>query len=395
MGFLDNTTTIELKAKLTPEGRKKLITGSNTLITQFAIGDSDAYYGAFSGLTGGQVPVISGDNSGSDEENGGLNYSLKSIVQYQPLSEKKPVNSTSPNVNINLNSIGYNTTSFSGGTVTQFKVNLNDYLTDTLTNLFYSFSLPITSSQFTTFTATTDSSGGYSDTAYSGLSQKNILVINIDKDEYGEIIDGKTIKLDLTTTASTYSIYGTFESNNESLTSSDSRKYETSSNIETFGPNRTLLFTDGVKKPGNNPSKSWATGYGTNKPFSVNNKQLYNYKNTTTLTADTAIGVAYLDKGFLVITDPTIVNDFDVSNTATTVTFESYRNKVSQSVTCMVDRGEFTTSTNPTFGDGDTIRITEIGLYDIDNTLIAIGKLNKTYYKTPNDFVVFDVTINY
>jgi antirestriction protein ArdC len=44
---------------------------------------------------------------------------------------------------------------------------------------------------------------------------------------------------------------------------------------------------------------------------------------------------------------------------------------------------------------GDTPRITEIGLYDNTGTLIAIGKLNKTYYKPVDDLVAFAITIEY
>jgi len=95
MGFLNNTTTIELKAKLTPEGRAKLISNNNTLITSFSLGDSDAYYGAYSGLTGGQVPEFSGDNGGSNTNNGGVNYVLRSTLKLNAATDKKLVNPAS------------------------------------------------------------------------------------------------------------------------------------------------------------------------------------------------------------------------------------------------------------------------------------------------------------
>ena len=53
MGFLTNTTTIELIAKLTPQGRAKLVSNTNTLITSFSLGDSDAYYSSYTGVYGG------------------------------------------------------------------------------------------------------------------------------------------------------------------------------------------------------------------------------------------------------------------------------------------------------------------------------------------------------
>jgi hypothetical protein len=49
--------------------------------------------------------------------------------------------------------------------------------------------------------------------------------------------------------------------------------------------------------------------YGTVKPFSLNNL-LYNLQTNSNIgvSADTMVGVAYLDKGLIVITDPTIAN---------------------------------------------------------------------------------------
>ena len=108
--------------------------------------------------------------------------------------------------------------------------------------------------------------------------------------------------------------------------------------------------------------------------------------------------ISYLDKGFLVITEPTIVNDFVTGfsgATGTSITFDYDRVSVSQSITCLADRGEFGVSNNPTWSLGDIPRITEIGLFDNTGTLIAIGKLNKTYYKSVDDLVAFAITIEY
>ena len=113
---------------------------------------------------------------------------------------------------------------------------------------------------------------------------------------------------------------------------------------------------------------------------------------------DSPVGIAYLDKGFIVITEPTIVNSFNPiysGSSATTITFDSVRTKVSQSITCIAGRSEFSVSNNPTWSAGDIPRITEVGIFDANNTLIAIGKLNKTYEKPANDFVAFNITIEY
>lgn len=400
MGFLTNTTTIELKAKLTPQGRRKLVTNNNTLITSFALGDSDAFYSVFSGLTGGQVPQVSGDNNGNDVNNGGTNYTLKSIVNYKVTTPRKPVETPSISITSTFQNLGFKTVNFSAGTISQNIVDLNDKNTDPLVNLFYSFSLPFSNNSFNNFTATTVQNGGFANTALSGIAQTKILVIGLGGDEYSELIDGKSIKLDLATTASTYNIYSTYERKGISLINEDSAVFDTSSNLTRFGPNRVLLFSDSIKRPNSDPARTWSTGYAQNKPFSVSAKPLYNFRANTnvSLNADTAVGIAYLDKGFMVITEPSIVNDFDVndiSSSGTVITFDTVRNRVSQSITCIANRGEFGVSNNPTWTSSDVPRITEIGLYDNTNTLIAIGKLNKTYFKPVDDFVAFNITIDY
>ena len=404
MGYLTGTT-IELTAKLTPTGRRKLISNDNSLITNFGLGDSDSYYGAYTGLTMGQVPGMGGNNNGIDINNGGIGYTMRSLLVASPSSTLKPVDPSSISVDTKFKNLGYKFLDYSGGSITQDIVSLNDKSIDSLTNLYYSFDLPITNSDFNLFTGKTRNVGGYLDTAYSGLGQTKILVIGIDNNEYSEVIDGKSIKLDVTTKSgkgtSSFTIYSTYENNNRVSTSLDSDIKEMSANINTFGPNRVLLFSDDIVKPnGGDSTKSWSTGYATNKPFSINGKNRYNFTTNTnlSLSADTPVGIAYLDKGFLVITEPTIVNDFDLSDpssTATTINFNHSRASVSQSITCIAKRGEFGVTTNKTWKNGDTPRITELGLFDNSNQLIAIAKLNETYYKSLDDMVAFNVKIEY
>jgi hypothetical protein len=399
MGFLSSATTIELTAKLTPSGRRKLITGNNTLIQTFSLGDSDSYYGVYTGLTNGQVPGIGGDNAGADINNGGVDYLMRSVLFQDSTTDKKPVEPASITVSTTFDNLGFKT--ITGSSITHNTVALADISSDSLTNLFYSFALPITASQFNNYTGLTDDLGGYANTAFSGLAQNKILVIGVDNNDYAELIDGKTIKLDVTTTASTYSIYGTYENTGRNTSLLDSDVIDTSNRLNIYGPNRALLFSDGIKTPnGGNPSKSWATGYATTKPFSLYGKETYNFKDNSglSLTADTPVGIAYLDKGFIVITDPTIVNDFVVGgtgSTATTLTYNHVRSTVSQSITCVAERGEFGVSSNATWASGDTPRITEIGLFDGSGDLIAIAKLNSSYEKVVDDMVAFNVTINY
>ena len=105
------------------------------------------------------------------------------------------------------------------------------------------------------------------------------------------------------------------------------------------------------------------------------------------------MGIAYLDKGMLVITEPTIVDAFDVSSSATSVTINSVSTNVIQNVTCIAGRGEFGSSSNPTWSTGDPVRVTELGLYDDLNRLIAYGKFDRQVTKTKDGFMSFGIKI--
>lgn len=400
MGFINSATTINIKGKLTPTGRQRLANGASSLITNFILGDSDANYDVFSGLTSGQIPDFSGDNFGLSVNNGGSGYQFRSGLIYKNNLDRKPVQLASSIISTTQRPIGYNTLYYSGNTLTLNKINRNNYNTDVLTNLFYSFGLPINQLTAEPYTATTSLNGGYLDTALSGLASEEILVIGIDSSQYGELIDGKTIKLQLTTLLTNYDIYGTYQNTNAPLTDLDARTTDQSRYLQQFGPNRCLLFSDGIQPPNDNMSYSWSTGYSLAKPFTMNGKRLWNATSNvgSGIVADKAVGVAYLDKGFIVITDPTIVNNFlttGITASATTLTFNSVTSSVSQKITCIADRNEFSVSTNQTFSSGDVPRITEIGLVDDSGNLIAVAKTNRTYYKPVDDIVVFNLTIEY
>ena len=122
MGFLSTATTIQLTAKLTPEGRRRLITNTNSLIDSFSLGDSDINYGAYTGLTTGQVPGVGGDDNGLDVNNGGSGYALRSTLVYGSNTDKKSVDAASITVNTVFEPIGYKTIHYSGNVITQNKI---------------------------------------------------------------------------------------------------------------------------------------------------------------------------------------------------------------------------------------------------------------------------------
>lgn len=402
MGFNNTTTSVNLVAKLTPLGRQRLVSTNNALITSFSLGDSDANYYASLPLNSGEVPSLCG-NVGPVNVSGNsvtTNVNLRSflVVNANGITKK----SVEPqSINIITETISNGQTTTTNSDLTKIIIDRNNLSTDSYVNLFYSFGLPLNTTNDYTYTGITYANGGYSDTAYSGLAQSKILVIGIDNSKYGEMIDGKTVKIELPTTGGTYNIYSTFQNKNDLLTNEDVHNNDTSPNATQINNNIAFLFSDDILKPnGGNSSLSWATGYDTYKPFSLNNKQLFNFQTNSNLalTADTIVGIAYLDKGIVVITDPTIVNNFgDVTTTGittgTTVSFNSISTAIYQNITCIASRGEFGSSTNTTIGALDNPRISEVGLYDNLNNLIAIAKTDRHIVKNINEFLALGIKI--
>lgn len=401
MGYQPTTTTATLTAKLTPLGRQLLVTNTNSLITKFALGDSDANYNTTGLLGSGEVPAIGGNigpnntTSNSSSSDVSIRYPLMVDGLGGNLKNVDPASINVTNVMLKNGQV----VNISGANITQSIINKSNFTTDPLTNLFVSFGLPITESQKKTYTATTFNKGGLADTAYSGFASEKVVVIAINNSQYGENLDGKEIRLTFVNTASTYTIYGTFQNKNLPLTTEDSNYKDTSNESLLLGRSISLLVSDDIMTPnGGDVTKSWGTGFGAAKPFSVSRKSLVNLQTNSNLsqTADTAVGIAYLDKGFLVLTHPTLVNNFDESfsgNSGTSVTINSVSTNVIQNITCIAGRGQFGSSTNPTWSVGDTVRITELGLYDNQNRLIAYGKFDRQVEKTNESFASFGIKI--
>jgi hypothetical protein len=402
MGFNSTATTTTIVAKLTPIGRQRLISTNNALISSFSLGDSDANYYTSLPLNTGEIPALAGEIGPSNTINNSVtsNMVLRSLLMVNSNGvTKKSVESQSINIlsETSLNGL----TTLTGSSLNKIIIDRNNYNTDNLVNLFYSFGLPLNSVNDNLFTGTTNLNGGFSDTAYSALAKTSIVVLGISNDSYGEMIDGKSINIVLPTSAGTYTIYSTFQNKSSQLNTEDARYNETSIQSAKISNNIAFLFSDDIMRPnGGDSSLSWATGSNTNKPFSTNQKQLFNYQTNSNLTqtADTIVGVAYLDKGIIVLTDSTIVNAYTGSSSsvtsATSVTFNSISTSIFQNITCIADRGEFGASTNTTIGNGDSPRISEIGLYDNLGNLIAIAKPDKHIVKNVNEFLALGIKIN-
>ena len=399
MGFNTSASSITLTAKLTPLGRQKLVSTNNSLIATFSLGDSDANYNVPVLLSTGQIPAEAGEVGANSSFSNSTtqNASLKSVLLVNTsgvLRKSVETQSTNISTDVMLNGL----TTVSGANLSQVVINRNNFNTDGLVNLFYSFGLPLNASDDLRYTGTTFVAGGFSDTALSGIDQTNILVLGINNNTYGESLDGRAIRLTLPTTAGTYTIYSTFQNKGTALKIEDANTRDTSVVTSFIDSNIAILVSDNILTPnGGSGSLSWATGFNTVKPFSLNGKQLYNLQTNSNIgaSADTIVGIAYLDKGFIVITHPTILANYDATTAAGAfASFNSSSTSIYQNITCLAGRGEFGSSTNPTFTGSDTPRISEVGLYDNVGNLIAVAKSDRHLTKNINEFKALNIKIS-
>jgi len=431
MGLISSANTITITAKLTKAGRERLIEESNSIITNFVLGDSDANYKTKQPLGSGQIPV----NSGNLGENGAVNNNIDGGIDiksrlYLTNTQRKIKTIEDGSYQLRGELVNVGETIVSGSNLSFLTLDRTDTANDE-TNYFKSLDLPLTDARKAVFSATSQN-GGWLDTAFSGINTDNVLMVNIHSDKFGELIDGKSMKGIIPVATgftsggevsgiTTYTFYSTFVDTNEfSLVTLDN-KYEDetiySSSLFNGGMNITYLVSDDIQKPNNDSSKSWATGYDEYKPFSEKKKELINPTTITEsgINADKILGIAYLDKGMIAFTDPTIVSGIteafnfsgDVNTTTVTnslgftymtgstynLTIDSVLNNLVQNIVCIAGRDEFYRSDNDTWNEGDDVRISEIGLSDVSGQLLAIGKPDRHIIKKKNDFVIFDVQI--
>lgn len=396
MAFTNNITNIEVTAKLTPYGRQQLLSSSSgDLIKKFTLGDSDANYFSTTPLNFGEVPNSSG-SVGFDNTQLNSVHSLvdiKNKVFYNSSgSFFKPVPADSSKV---ISTLKYTAPITYVTSATDYKLISKDDYSSSDVNLLRSIYQPITESELFNFSGLSYSNGGYLNTTLEYISNNDVLLVNLSGSTYGELINGRNVSVNISTSGGTYELFSTFQRTTISNSIQDSNYRETSTNSKTFGENVVYLFSDQIQKPNSDSSKTWGKGFNSLKPFSSKGKEFFNYIDNVSLNLvrDKAVGYVLLDKGFVVITNPDIISDFDLNNDSISVTYGSVSTEVSQEVVCIVERGEFNVSSNPTYSDGENIRVSEIGLYDNNSNLVALGKINKQLELGANQFMAISVKI--
>tara|TARA_R110002110_G_scaffold129382_7_gene309501 strand:+ start:6059 stop:7360 length:1302 start_codon:yes stop_codon:yes gene_type:complete len=358
-------------------------------------------------------------------------------------------------------------------------------------NLYHSFKFPLTSA---------DTNSGWVNAGYDGNYMSAItstrgtgeefIVMPIPRCDYGELIDGRTIKIVFPTgTTSTagqpitaYTSYYSaqeFASDNSSFAAYLGHEVNVVNNPNPKYPstNVAFLFSDAVRTPQVGYASSWAEGFPTTIGASTNggtafppisalppsnypngDPDLYSFtsaanKKPYATADDIPIGVCYLDKGFCVLTYTGITDTFastfgnisaaewfsgppnqmgsgqtGVFFTGTTAggpnamsaycQYYTFEKEWVVNIDCLADSGEFLVTENqtaapaasPTYGASpvpnsvgpggypdlyslDTANmsawVTEVGLYDDQDNLIAIGKPDRPVEKAANGAVTF------
>lgn len=237
------------------------------------------------------------------------------------------------------------------------------------------------------------------------IDNRLYLVMEIPNKKYGEIIDGKSVHIILNGTGSTvYDIYGTYNKKNLTTSNLDNVLSEIDLSVKDIGSpvtlnngdyesNIVLLFATG------DTGTDWAKGYSDiltgDKVFNPSNqiKETYDYY------ADRCVGYAVLDKGFIVITDKTIVeslfkNKFNGDISGSTIMFPTATGlTTNQCVTYQnsdfivtKDDDNHTEWNNTQFHITDTTNYIEYFSYNTEKSLniVCLASCDE-FYKSTND----------
>lgn len=325
--------------------------------------------------------------------------------------------------------------------------------TDKNTNYFMSFRLPVTYSAL--------ASGSTYSLHFPEKFQLNVdkmVVVPIPREYYNEFIDGRSI----TFTVPQYS--GATAMSAKTVVSSTYSTLQKKSGDMILGNNIAFLFCDEINRPytgrtnggsSHSGNTTWnATPY-TTRPAAVsytelvpavdinsdkrsfastkfavpvtstyptNSNQGYNY--------DIPVGIVCLDKGFMILTHPNIVNNmpwvqgvesitntpnslsgtnniYFTSTTNSETTFYDINVDFKTSVVCIGLPNEFYFTNNPSWplekniqefnnatNNFDSVFMTEVGLYNVNGELIAVAKLSEPVEKTATNLLTFNLDID-
>ena len=343
-----------------------------------------------------------------------------------------------------------------------------DDLSDNKGNYFMSFNLPFKTSQFPTTSRVSE--------VFPELQQLNvdqIIITPISANDYSEFIDGRTIAMTVPVSgSSTPNLLSGVTLISSTYTATKPLKYE--SNV-LLGDNIVFLFSDDINTPytgktrnelgdgiNNANSTSWdPTGEYKDRPGATSYSEVRDFYDTDQRTDanyavtvdagypdnragynyDVPCGFAVLDKGYIVITHPQIVQNFpwtsgftqsgaayvddfnvssktnihftgsslaDISSEGALLAYKDIDTSFKMTSVCIAMPQEFYISNNPTWDkekaiaqlneetaivNFDDVYITEVGLYNTFGELIAVAKLSEPVQKTYVNAITFEINL--
>lgn len=327
-----------------------------------------------------------------------------------------------------------------------------DGLTTTEANYFVSFNLPHNAEDL----ASGDTYASHFPELFQ-LNVEDIVIAPIPREYYNEMIDGRSITLNVPQ-------FGVDNLNwsSKTIVSSTYNNLEKTSESALLGKNIAFLFCDEINLPytgytdGGAISKAsqttWNTSSYLDRPAATSYQNLQssdintdqrswsgvnlavsvpeNYPTTTNqgYNYDIPVGFVALDKGFMVLTHPDIVNNIPwhsgvtapsgVANTTSATTdiyftsgssvqFFDLNIHYKTSVVCMALPGEFYFTNNPTWDFEENLQeytlgtnnfddtfVTEIGLYNKNKELLAVAKLDRAKQKGYTGVLTFTLELD-
>jgi hypothetical protein len=391
MGFVPGLT-IQIEAFLTEKGAEQLMSSGVGDIKYFSVSDDASNYSTSELLGLNQMISLTGKYL--------VNNKQLSVVNLTTLESKIFVDNSAET---------YKTFESDSGSILlekniEFKYEINsagiyDYVLNTsgttseYLNWVKDLKLPYGGADNSLWN-TTYSNGGYSDTAIADMNTSNFLVFVIDSSQFS-YIDGKSMKFTIPYLSGSVVCYSSYINTNMGASFYDSQVNDLSSNITRFGPNTVLLFADDIQRPNADLSKSWATGYNfNNAPYSQGGKYLSNFNAVPGRNKDVAVGVAYLDKGVIVIFNPVLFAGYvNRTNTSISLTNNNLIRRTVSNYICDLPIGKYYRSQNSTFSIGTPVRLTSIGLYNTNKELVAIGRFNSQVEKNMGERLTILVKI--
>jgi len=329
-------------------------------------------------------------------------------------------------------------------------------LSDKNTNYFVSFNLPVAASSLPSGSTLVQSSP-----ELFQINVDNVVIVPIPREAYSEMIDGRSI------TFKVPQVDGITMSSKTVVSSTYTSLQKRENNVF-LGNNIAFLFCDEINLPytgktngglSHSSVTTWNTTNFSSRPaaipysiltpsidintdqrplsavsyavpvtpsFPTNTNQGYNY--------DIPVGFACLDKGFMILTHPKLVNNIpwtqgyqQITNTANTgagsgttniwfsgataaansqITFTDININYLTSVVCIALPTEFFFTNNPSWdlnknaqefknntNNYDPLYMTEVGLYNVKNELIAIAKLSEPVEKNYTNLITFNLDI--